>query len=875
LKRAVIEYGSLDLLRLFQDVSAEAKKEKTAVPPISKLVYYWTRKPLIVSRAVLLASTLDNVDDVRSLLGLDMKKRSYHYAPDNSKYTRLLGASPSSLKFLDPFGGSGNITFEAKCLGLSCTSSDYNPLAYVIEKATLDYPARYGNSLITDVKKFALEVIHLTEKELSKFYKPADRIYFWYWCMTCPHCNQIFPLSNHMYLAKNTRKKIGLTLSTTEHFDFIAELKNPISDMLGNKFTQKRGNAICIRCHNTISYSDLTEHVSTHKTRRLLAVQSQRSGKTFFRLADKDDLNKLVSASEYFQSNLAYFLSSDLISQDPIRPTHGRNHKLWNYGITTWDQFLSTRQSLVMATFIKNSRSVCSSIHDPTYRQVISTYLGLLLCKHINSNTLGVVYNKSGEKPEIVTMLRFPAFVYNHVEINPFAKVRGSLHNSLSNILDAIKFSTRCNAIPQISMRSVLNLDNGTYDLIITDPPYADDVEYGEVSDFLYVWFYRCVKDFIPGLPKIAQLDEDFCEPHGRFTSTKLAKDFFAAGLQQSFLAMRKSLKDDGLLVVFFAHSTTEAWDLLLRCVIEAKFQVVSTHAVHTESPSNVIARNKVSFMSSIVVTCRKITTDSRAYFEDIKPNMFKKIDSLLDQISQTSLIKMPVTDLLIMVYGEVLEVATGHTELKSYEKNFQPSFDTLMSEARNYLMVKLMSKLTGKFSESLDTASNIYILAKVFYDGHLTADEFAKIIKAYGIQSKNLPDYMFKSQRDQILFASLHDAIKGIDPFTVQGSDVYSQLRYVVSLAFQDGVNNVKSFLSKGDASAFNPAKIKAVISLFIKSYSIRTNQGHILTISEKQEFETLKNLALMFNLKISESDSSLTHRPSEILPREEQDND
>ena len=35
---------------------------------------------------------------------------------------------------------------------------------------------------------------------------------------------------------------------------------------------------------------------------------------------------------------------------------------------------------------------------------------------------------------------------------------------------------------------------------------------------------------------------------------------------------------------------------------------------------SNVIARGKTSFMSSIIVACRKILEESTAYFEDILP---------------------------------------------------------------------------------------------------------------------------------------------------------------------------------------------------------------------------------------------------------------
>jgi len=49
--KRLIEKSDVDLLELFDDVSNEARKEKLAIPPINKILYWWTRKPLIVGRA--------------------------------------------------------------------------------------------------------------------------------------------------------------------------------------------------------------------------------------------------------------------------------------------------------------------------------------------------------------------------------------------------------------------------------------------------------------------------------------------------------------------------------------------------------------------------------------------------------------------------------------------------------------------------------------------------------------------------------------------------------------------------------------------------------------------------------------------------------
>ena len=141
MRKAAIEDASIEMLGVFERVSAEAKREKNAVPPVNKTVYYWTRKPLIVGRAVALACTLENPEEVNGLLGMNKDSRAYRTAPNVGKYRELLGVDPSEIAVLDPFAGTGNLAFPSTELGLDVTCSDYNPLAYLIGRGSLEIPA--------------------------------------------------------------------------------------------------------------------------------------------------------------------------------------------------------------------------------------------------------------------------------------------------------------------------------------------------------------------------------------------------------------------------------------------------------------------------------------------------------------------------------------------------------------------------------------------------------------------------------------------------------------------------------------------------------------------------------------------------------------
>ena len=62
------------------------------------------------------------------------------------------GNSPT---LLDPFSGGGAIPLEAGRLGCQPIANDYNPVAYLILRATCEYPQRYGRPAVMPAEEFS------------------------------------------------------------------------------------------------------------------------------------------------------------------------------------------------------------------------------------------------------------------------------------------------------------------------------------------------------------------------------------------------------------------------------------------------------------------------------------------------------------------------------------------------------------------------------------------------------------------------------------------------------------------------------------------------------------------------------------------------
>ena len=461
----------------------------------------------------------------------------------------------------------------------------------------------------------------------------------------------------------------------------------------------------------------------------------------------------------------------------------------------------------------------------------------------------GVVWNPRGGENEPVFTFRRPTIVFNHGEVNPFEKGKGSFPNMIKNIESAINFAIRLDHITKCRLESVTSTTNEQYDLIITDPPYGNDVQYGELSEYFYVWLYRVLKDMNLDLPSKIPLEEDFCECAGRFGSKDLSSQFFEEGLKKSFVSINKKLKDDGLLVVFFAHSSIKAWNQLLESIRNGKFRVVSSYAIHTENPANLIAKGKTSFMSSIVVACRKITEDSEEFFEDIIPQVEDNIKTMIEKIPDDKLLTLPITDLLIMVYGKVLESCTKHTILKSRRKGFTPDFETLISDARSFIMKQLVTKLTGKSMNTVGPIMAFYILTKVFHKGIIVGDNAIKIVQTYGIELSSLEKdkVIIKEGKIQRL-CYLSEMEMNYPADNVDRNNLHQQLCYVSYLVETRGSEKIRLLLNKEN---FRENNLKQIVSLILKSFNLRRNKGESLNPKENKEIEILQILSDIMGIK------------------------
>ena len=209
----------------------------TALPPIYYLHVWWARRPLVASRAAVLASLLPadvdrqqflhvigiHGDPVAARQSVDGARRvgirvvnpydyarAFSYAPtlDDKKWlAELSRATAGDTAVLDPTAGGGSIPFESARLGLASSANDLNPVAVLVMRATVEWPVTFSEGVKEAFEQVAWRWRRLVESRLDGWFVQAglpDRIdatYLWARTVACPYCDGLVPLSPNWRVA--------------------------------------------------------------------------------------------------------------------------------------------------------------------------------------------------------------------------------------------------------------------------------------------------------------------------------------------------------------------------------------------------------------------------------------------------------------------------------------------------------------------------------------------------------------------------------------------------------------------------------------------------------------------------------------------------
>ena len=501
---------------------------------------------------------------------------------------------------LDPFVGGGTSLVEAGRCGARVIGYDIDPVAAFITRFELEASSHDPHaSQIT-------ELCACVSKSIDPFHKTAvpgigERVvlhHFWVECRTCSTCGTKFEIHPHYQLAYSEEKSLQWVFC--KHCHRVSELsmdRKEVHCECGTRTRIKRGTLTQgkVRCPVCESASALSDRGQTPRRPewRLFAqeyLEQTPSGVTrHFKRATQGDRIRYGRARRLLET-----IESADGPFAPVRtiPTNKRSdQRPLIHGFTKYRELFNDRQLL---HFTLLGRAIAG-----TNEALPQRLLALGFSEHLTTNCMYTAYAFGYRRVSPMFSIHSYRHITRPVEVNPWLDGigRGTFPNVLGKIAKAVAFAKspteldptggrRPSSMPHrdaardvspdprmvlsgASRASIVTKSSeqleaipaGSIDLILTDPPYFDNLSYSELSDFYLAWHQSLGVAAPPydDRTRAAPIEENLALTDRGDQSVETYRD----RLDHIFCECQRVLKSNGVLVFTYHHKSPIAWGAL------------------------------------------------------------------------------------------------------------------------------------------------------------------------------------------------------------------------------------------------------------------------------------------------------------------------
>ena len=760
-----------------REVSEESLREKNIRHDhISTLHLWWARRPLTSSRATNYAALIPipkNPEELEKQRQFIIKLSKWENSLSNSILTKartdILNANDNlPPKILDPFSGGGSIPLEALRLGCETYANDYNPVAVLIEKCTLEYPQKYNKketgqwnedekNLNNDINKWGKRLLNEVKKEIEIFYS-YDNIIGFIWAKTLPcqnpNCRTEIPLMKQYWLANKKNKKVALMpiiKNNNIEFEIVGQDNEIPKNFDPSKGTINKAIITCPICGSMIDANTTRklfhEKISGERMVSTIMFKNYNKQGKIYRKVTKKDFDKFNDAFDLLIEKKKSFVNKwgNEPFNEKIDSNSAKQRTLWNYGMYHWADIFNPRQMLSLIIFSEKIETLYLVLLDEgieeEYAKAIVTYLSFSLDRLMSFSTRLCRW-KSGSEQNIPIFSGRNAFpmVFDYFEVNPIGEVSTNWNSCIKTTIEPLENLKNLSSEIKITKSSATDLpySDSYFDAIFTDPPYYDNINYAELSDFYYILLKKTIGELYPELfttTLVPKTKEIVANPSRQGNKEK-SKIFFEHMLKKSFKEIYRVLKPNGIATIVYAHKTTEGWETVVNALLDSGLTVTASWPISTEMAIRLNAKETASLASSIYIICRKIEKEDIGWYNEIKDEIkiyvSKKLDTLWNE-------GISGADFFISAIGSAIEIFGKYDKVVDFEGNEIRAI-TLLSFVRDVVTdYAVRHILHNGIAEELSPLTKFYLLWRWNYqENTVPFDEARKLAQGAGIDLAN-----------------------------------------------------------------------------------------------------------------------------------------
>lgn len=582
----------------------------------------------------------------------------------------------------DAFCGSGQIPFEAARMGCDAFASDLNPIACMLTwgaKNIIGATTDRLSAVVTALKSAVTRTIQEIDNLKLETNAQGDRAKAYLYCVEvlCPYTGWRVPLAPSWVISKkrnvvaklhpdheNKRYKIEIVSHVSEKDMAMAEsgtiqagrLAHPILESeLGptiKELRDSRGESSMstpgLRLWEANQICPSSEDIFQE---RLYAIhwidgvdmkQGKANPKTWFAAPTEADLEREERVrellSERFEAWQEQGFIPDMEIEDGANTTQPIRERGWKF----WHQAFMPRH-LVMDAILRSH-----------FVPGFEAESALVLCRALN-----VQSKMSRWSPAAAHELALDVF-YNQA-LNTFYNYGCRAAVSALRDFSAFSIARSCELGGSLQIQSAnaseISVEN---DVWITDPPYADAVNYDEITEYFIAWLRR----------NPPQEFSEWIWDSRRAVAVKGDGQDFKLAMIRVYQNLAKQMPDNGIQIVQFTHQDAKTWSDMAQIFWGAGLQVVQDWYVSTE---NMTELKKGGYVQGThIIILRKRQGEQSGYQDEIvheiRDEVERQIRDMIGLNDQMDAARgeniFNDADLQMAGYAAALRVLTSYTKI-------------------------------------------------------------------------------------------------------------------------------------------------------------------------------------------------------------------
>lgn len=666
----------------------------------------------------------------------------------------------------DAFCGGGSIPFEAARMGCDAYGSDLNPAAALLTWASINLIGG-GKEVQEKVKNSQQSAFEAVDKQVVEWgiehNNKGWRADAYLYCVEaiCPSTGYLLPLSPSWVISE--KHKVCAVLkadSDLKRYDIEivvgADQETFSKAKLG---TVQKGRMVCPETGETYAISsirgdkrvegktvyglrlwdneDLVPQQGDIFQERLYCVRwaerywtTNSQGKKVEKIRQhycsvtKDDLRREREVLKLLQGRFIGWQDKGFVPSRKIERGGDKTEEpIRNRGWSYWHHLFTPRQLLISGLLQEKAFSENRYI-------AVTSFLGIAKMANWNSRLCAWMPHAGNQKGDHTFINQALNTLYNF-SVRPLTKIQNTW-------LSSVEYKT----FPIVGNNQVVTSDardiNLTQDIWITDPPYADAINYHELGTYFTSWYEK----------NLSNIFSDWTTVSRTALAVKGTGDGFKHAMVDVYKNLAFHMPSNGLQMVQFTHQDPSVWADLGMILWVSGLKVSAAWTIATETSSGYKKGNYVQ--GTVLLVLRKRTIDD-VVFPDELPDMIEdEVCLQLDEMIALDDKDEPNfgdTDYQLAAYAAALRVMTQFSSIeginienelyrekqKGQKSEFEKLIDQAVETACNYLIPTGFDEFQWK---RLSASERFYLKGlELEKHGELRAGAYQELAKGFGIR--------------------------------------------------------------------------------------------------------------------------------------------